>query len=97
MEKGERVRNKMLLGPHLMGQKGLVLQQMGNIFYTAMHARSKRTMAKFILACKGYSLSLPAVPGIVPRAKVKAVSKTDKNPCPQEAEFDVCETIRISK
>lgn len=66
-----RVSNKMLLGPHLMGQKGSALQQMGKIFYTAMHARSKRMMAEFILACKGYSLSLPAVPGIVQELRLK--------------------------
>lgn len=49
-------------------------------------------MAEFILACKVYLLSLPVVPGIVPGAKIKVVSKTDKYPCPQEAEFHVCET-----
>lgn len=62
-----------------------------------MHARSKRMMIEFILACKGYSHSHPAVPGIVPGATDKAVSKTDKKPCPQEAEFDVCETRQQNK
>lgn len=41
-----------------------------------MHARSKRMMAEFILACSVYLLSLPVVPGMVPGAKIKAVSKT---------------------